>query len=235
MTTIGMTQDLSRTMVQPVRGLSRIRQVLLACGILSAVLYVVTDILGGLRYEGYSFTSQAISELMARGAPSERFVDPLFLMYGVLLLAFGAGVFREGTGRNRPLWIAGVLLMANAALGFTGPTLFEMSQRGAGSVAGDTPHIVLTGVLSFLILLSVGFGGWALGRNFRRYSLGTLLIVVAFGAMTAPNAALLAAGQPTPGFGVVERISIYTSMLWMAVFSIALLKSDRAAAQPSLR
>jgi hypothetical membrane protein len=234
MTTIEVTQDRGR-MVPKVRGLSRTRQVLLACGILSPALYVATDILGGLRYDGYSFTSQAISELMARGAPSEQFVDPLFLIYGVLLLSFGAGVFREGIGRNRHLRIAGVLLMANAALGFTGPTLFEMSQRGAGSLGGDTPHIVLTGLLSFLILLSIGFGGWAMGWTFRRYSLGTLLVVIAFGAMTAPNAALLAAGQPTPNFGVFERVSIYSSMLWMAVFAIALSRNDVAAARPSVR
>ena len=234
MTTIGMTQDRSRTLGQPVAGLSRTRQVLLACGILSAVLYVATDILGGLRYDGYSFTSQAISELMARGAPSERFVDPLFIAYGVLSLAFGVGVFREGAGRNRSMRIAGACLMGNALIGLSGPTLFEMSQRGAGSLAGDTPHIVLTGVLSLLILLAIGFGAWALGWRFRTYSLGTLLLVVAFGALTVPHAARLAAGQPTPGFGVVERISIYTSMLWMAVFAVALLRSNRAAAQPLL-
>jgi hypothetical membrane protein len=234
MTTIGMARDRG-AMVPVVRGLGRTRQVLLACGILSPLLYVATDILGGFRYDGYSFSSQAISELMAKGAPSERFVDPLFLIYGVLLLGFGAGVFREGAGRNRPLRIAGVLLMANAALGFTGPTLFEMSQRGAGSLAGDAPHIVLTGVLSLLILLYIGFGGWALGWTLRKYSLGTLLVVIAFGAMTAPNAALLAAGQPTPGFGVFERVSVYTSMLWMAVFAIVLLRKHLAAARRSVR
>jgi hypothetical protein len=79
MTTIGMTPDLRRTMARPGRSGSMVRQVLLACGILSSLLYLATDVLGGLRYEGYSFTSQAISELMARGAPSEPLVDPLFL------------------------------------------------------------------------------------------------------------------------------------------------------------
>jgi hypothetical protein len=120
---------------------------LLACGILSSLLYVATDILGGLRYEGYSFTSQAISELMAVRAPSEAFVDPLFIAYGVLALAFAVGVFREALGHNRALQIAGALLIAYSAAGFTGPTLFEMHPRGTAGVAADTPHIVLTAVL----------------------------------------------------------------------------------------
>src|SRR5512132_826181 len=143
------------------------RKALLACGILSSLLYVATDVLGGMRYEGYSFNSQAISELMAIGAPSESFVDPLFIIYGVLALAFGVGVFREEAGRNRALRIAGFLLIGYAAIGFTGPTLFEMHQRGAGSLANDLPHIILTAMLVLLQLLAIGFSAFALGKRFR--------------------------------------------------------------------
>src|SRR5919106_1187150 len=95
------------------------RKALLVCGILSSLLYVATDVLGGMRYEGYSFTSQAISELMATGAPSEAFVDPLFITYGVLILAFGVGVLREGVRRSRALRITGALLMGYAVRGAT--------------------------------------------------------------------------------------------------------------------
>lgn len=200
------------------------RLALLVCGILSSLLYVATDLLGGRQYEGYSFTSQAVSELMARGAPSESIVDPLCIAYGVLALAFGVGVFREGAGRSRAMRIAGTMLIGYAAIGFAGPTLFEMQQRGAGSLGSDAPHIILTGVLGMLLLLAIGFGAFALDKRFRIYSLGTLLAVIVFGALTVPYAAQLAAGQPTPGFGIIERIDIYTSMLWVAVFSIALLR-----------
>jgi hypothetical membrane protein len=234
MTTIGIQQDRLTAMAQPVRSRSMVRQVLLVCGILSSLLYVATDVLGGMRYEGYSFTSRAISELMAIGAPSEAFVDPLFIIYGVLALAFGIGVFREGAGRSRALRIAGALLMGYAAIGFTGPTLFEMHQRGAESLASDVPHIVLTGVLSLLTLLAIGFGAFALGKRFRIYSFATLLAVVAFGVMTAPYAARLAAGQPTPGFGIMERIDVYSSLLWIAVLAIAVLRRPGYRGQRSL-
>ena len=226
MTTIEIRQDRVRPIVRPARG-GLVRKVLLVCGILSSLLYVATDVLGGLHYEGYSFTSQAISELMATGAPSEAFVDPLFIAFGVLALAFGVGVFREGAGRNRALRIAGALLIGYAAIGFTGPTLFEMHQRGSGGPDGDVPHIVLTGVLVLLTLLAIGFGAFALGKRFRIYSLGTLLTTIVLGAATAPYGARLAAGQPTPGIGIVERISIYASLLWVAVLAVALLRRPR--------
>jgi hypothetical membrane protein len=210
------------------------RQALLLCGVFSSLLYGATDVLGGLRYPGYSFTSQAISELMASGAPSESIVDPLFIGYGVLALAFGAGVFRDAGGQNRALRITGALLVGYAALGFAGPTFFEMNQRGAGTSAGDALHIALTGALVLFLLAAVGSGAFALDRRFRAYSFATLSIVVVFGALTVPYAARLAQGQSTPGFGVLERIHVYAFMLWLAVLAVALLRRPWPTTRRSL-
>jgi hypothetical membrane protein len=209
---------------EPPRGRT-LGKVLLACGIVSSLLYVATDILGGLLYEGYSFTSQAVSELMAIGAPSEALVDPLFIAYGVLVLAFGVGVVREGAGRSRALRVAGTLLIGYAVIGFAGPTLFEMHPRGTASGDGDLPHIVLTGVLVLLLLLTMAFAAFAFGKPFRMYSLATLVTMIVPGAVAAKYGGRLAAGQPTPGLGIVERIDIYASLLWVAVLALALLRS----------
>ena len=222
MTTIPIGEAASRATRLRARG-SVMRLTLLSAGALSSLLYVAADVLGGRRYPGYDFTSQAVSELMAIGAPSEAFVDPLFLLYGLLALAFGFGVAREGARRNRPLRIAGVLLIAYAAIGFTGPTLFEMHQRGSGSPGGDTPHIILTAVLAMLQLAAIGAAAFALGKRFRVYSLSTFVGIVALGVASAPYSVRLAEGQPTPGFGILERILIYSCMLWVSVLAIALL------------
>ena len=224
MTTISMTGEGGPSTAESSEGSSLGRRVLLACGILSVLVYAAADVVGGMRYDGYSFASQAVSELMAIGAPSERFVDPLFIAFDALLLAFAVGVFREGGGRRRPLRITGALLTAYAAMGLTGPTLFEMHPRGTAGADGDLPHIVVTGAIVLLTLLSIGFGAFALGRRFRRYSLVTLLTITALGLVTVPYGARLAAGQSTPGFGIVERVVIYASLLWVAVLAAALLR-----------
>jgi CubicO group peptidase (beta-lactamase class C family)/hypothetical membrane protein len=204
-----------------------VRTILLACGVLSSLLYVATDILGGLQYPGYNFTSQAISELGAIGSPSKQFVDPLFLIYNALALAFGVGVLREAAGRNRALRTTGALLIGYGAVSLPGmlfSTFFAMEQRGAGSLATDLPHIALTGSLVLFLLLAVGFGAFALGRRFRIYSFGTLLTVIVFSSLTVPYAVRLAAGQPTPGLGIVERIAVYSWLLWVALLGIAVLR-----------
>ena len=61
-----------------------VRKSLLVCGILASLLYAGTDVLASIRFgEYHSFTSQAVSELMAKGAPTERFVDLIFPARGV--------------------------------------------------------------------------------------------------------------------------------------------------------
>lgn len=232
MTTLGLTMAGRRARMEAVHSRSMTRQLLLACGVLSSLLYAATDFLGGMRYEGYSFTSQAISELMAVGAPSESFVDPLFLLYGVFAVAFGVGVFQKDADGRR-LRITGALLTAYAIVGLTGPLFFEMGQRGSGGAGSDFGHIVLTAALVLLLLLTVGFGANALGKRFRAYSWATLLTVIVFGAVSASFGARLAAGAPTPGFGIIERIHVYAFLLWIAVFAIALLRRRDTAAQPS--
>ena len=66
------------------------RRVLLACGVLSSIVYLAADVLGALRWEGYSYVDQTISELAALDAPSRPLVMPLFVTYNLLLFAFAA-------------------------------------------------------------------------------------------------------------------------------------------------
>ena len=206
-----------------------VRRTLLACGIASSAVYVLTDILGGLRYPGYSFFSQAISELGARGAPSAGFVDPLFAFYNLLALLFGVGILVEAARYRRGLRVTGAMLFGYGAIGILAPLVLgadflKMSQRGAGTISDDLPHIILTGVLVLSILLAIGFGAFALGTRFRAYSLATLAAIIALSALTVPYAARVAAGQPTPGFGAVERLDVYSLLAWIAVLAIALLR-----------
>jgi hypothetical protein len=65
----------------------------LSCGVLAPVVYVATDALASILYPGYSFLEQAVSELFAIGAPTSRWVAPLFSLSSVLLLAFVVGVW----------------------------------------------------------------------------------------------------------------------------------------------
>jgi hypothetical membrane protein len=211
----------------PATGRSVAQTILLVCGVVASVLYLATDILGGLKYDGYSFTSQMVSELMAIGAPSERFVDPLFITYGILTVAFGVGVLREAAKSERAIRATGVLLIIYALAGLPGPILFEMHQRGTTGNVNDLPHILLTIVLVLCLLLSMAFGAFAFGKRFRQYSFATIIVAIVCGALGFPYGARLAAGLTTTGFGIIERVNIYASLAWISVFAIMLLRNNR--------
>jgi hypothetical protein len=109
-----------------------------------------------------------------------------------------------------------------------------MTQReelgAGGGTFSDTMHIVLSALTVLLILSQIGFGAAAFSKRFRFYSILTAATVLVFGAKTGLYSPRLAAGDPTPWLGLVERISIGAWLLWMAVVATALLR-DRTLAQ----
>ena len=184
----------------------------LVCGIMSSVVYVGATVLGAMQWKGYSWTTQSVSELFALDAPSRSIVAPAFLLYGILVIAFGWGVWLT-TGTNKTLRIVGATLILYGIAGETGPIFFSMHtyvRGGDQMLQSDVLHIVLTMALVLLILISVGFGAAAFGRRFRIYSIVTLAAVVVFGALAGSQGPALAAGQPTPWLGLTERINIYS-------------------------
>lgn len=202
------------------------RKVLLVCGILSALLYVGTDMAAAWLWEGYSFASQTISELMAVGAPTRPLLVALFSVYNPLVIALGLGVWLSAGSKRSPR-ITGILLAAYGVVGQAGLLFAPMHLRGSRASATDTWHIILTGLLSLLILSSIGFGAFARGKAFRYYSLATILTLVIFGALAGMQGPRLAADLPTPRLGVLERLGIYASLLWTAMLAAVLLSTGK--------
>lgn len=209
-----------------------LRKALLLCGLISSVLYVGADLVAAVRYPGYhSFTSQAISELAAVGAPTKGLVDPLFITYDILIIAFGLGVW-TAAGRTRALRLVGGLLVGIGAVGLVAMPFSPMKLRGTGNLSTDAPHIAVTGVIVLLILSAIGFGASLFGRRFRLYSYATLLVLLLFGAWTGFESARLAELQPTPWLGVAERIQIGAYLLWVVVLAVILWRAGAPAIRP---
>lgn len=209
------------------------RKILLICGVLSSVLYVGADIVAAMRYEGYSYTAQAVSELSAIGAPTRSLLVPVYVAYDLLLIAFGYGLWTSAR-QNRALRASAGLLAGIGAVGLAAMR-FPMNLRGTEMTLTDTMHIIVTGMTVLLILLAIGFGAGAFGRRFRVYSIATLATVLVFGALTALEAPRIAAGLPTPWLGVTERINIGAYLLWVAVVAVMALRARKLAAPDRLR
>ena len=205
---------------------STTRKVLLACGVLSSLLYAVAhDVLAAVLYEGYSPFSQTVSELSSIGAPTRSAVTAVSLVSDLLLIAFGIGVWQSAQGQ-RAGRVTGGLLVAYGALW---PLWLPFPITARGEIASstgltDVMHVVLGAVTVLLMFSAIGFGAAALGKAFRIYSLVTLATVVVFGVLTFAYVPRVGAGAPTPWLGVVERINIGAWLLWVAVLAITLLR-----------
>jgi hypothetical protein len=208
-----------------------LRKILLGCGIVSSVLYIVTDVLGTLRYPGYSYADQTFSELTAQGAPTRPLMVALNgIPYGVLVAAFAGGVWASA-GPKRAARITRAMLLGYAAFGVAGGLVFPMRPRealaaGEGTLR-NTMHIPATAVMSLFIVLAMGFGATLLEKRFRYYSYGTIAILLVFGVLASLQAGQMAANEPTPWMGIEERINIYATMLWVAALAIGLLRAQK--------
>lgn len=203
---------------------ARWRNALLGCGILAAVLYVAMTFAVGLLWPGYSVASQTISELSAIDAPTRPVWMLLGTVYTVLMIAFGWTVWRCAPP-NRALRAVGALLLTQAIFGFFWPPMHQRTVLAAdGKTLTDTLHIVWTIVTGVFFTCALGFGAAALGKRFRVYSIATMVIVLAGGAMTGTYASRIEANLPTQGAGIWERINSTAFMAWVAVLAIALLR-----------
>lgn len=213
--------------------LKMVRKLLLICGILSSLLYVATDVMASWRYEGYSYTDQFYSELLATGAPTRPLMLLVSIAYNLLVAAFAVGVWTSASPK-RAARITGAIMVGYAALSMVTPLFFQMDMRGTEVTPRGSLHGPMTAVMSLFILLSMGFGAFLFGRRFRFYSFATVVIVLIFGALTALQIPQLDAGQATPLMGLKERINIYTTMLWFAALAIVLLRAQGTVVQDHL-
>jgi uncharacterized protein DUF998 len=180
-----------------------------------------------IRYEGYNPVSQVPSELTAIGAPTRALWSPLGWIYTVLVAAFGCGVWKSA-GRNRAVRWMGALIFAYASLGLLWP-IAAMHQREVLAAGGgtwtDTMHLVLGGVTVLLMFLAVGIGAAAFGTRFRLYSIASIVVLLAFGALTFLEAPRLQANLPTPWIGLWERLNITVFLLWIVVLAAMLWRT----------
>jgi hypothetical protein len=197
---------------------------LLTCGILAAVLYVAMTLFVGMLWDGYSAADHTVSELSAIGAPTRPLWTLLGAVYTALMMTFGWAVWTSAPP-NRALRVLGALLMMHGVFGSFWPPMHQRAALAAGGgTVTDTLHLVWVMGTGLLFMLETGFGAAAFGKRFCLYSIVTIAIVVACGAIVGTYTSQIQANLPTPWAGVWERIDIAAYMAWIATLAIALLR-----------
>lgn len=203
----------------------KLKAILLTCGILSSLLYILTDIVSVVIWRDYHYASQTISELFAVDSPIRTFVVICFIIYAFLIYAFGIGIWLTAQDKIS-LKIAATLIIGKEILGLAGTLFFPIHLRGVEGNYSDIMHGIVTAVGVFLFMFPAMISGAVAFKGiFRIYSIVTMTLFIVFGILTGLMQPLYVANLPTPMMGIWERINIYGYMIWIVILSILLLKS----------
>ena len=206
---------------------SSLRRFLLMAGILSTIWYIVVNIIVPFYYPGYNIASQTVSELSAVDAPSRSLWIMLCIPFSLLVIAFGFGVWLSANNNNK-LLVAAAVIIFDAIFGSFWPPMHQRQVIAAGGgTLTDDLHLAWAYIHLAFVLLMIGFGAAALDKRFRIYSIATVIVFIVFGTLTALESPGIEAGTPTPHIGIWERINMGAYMLWVVVFAIALLRTQK--------
>lgn len=197
-------------------------------GIVSLLSYTAMVLFSPLAYPGYDWLSMAVSDLSAEGAPSRELAGQLNALYGpcglVSIMAVCVGV----SGCKSKVMKLGIYSFAAMEwVSSVGYDLFPWVSDAPASNPQNVMHLgvtVLVVVLSLAALVLVAIGA---GKE-QIKSLKIWAVVCLVSMLLGPiGTALL----PKAVFGLFERFSTFSAVVFNAVLGIHLMKGRFDACQ----
>lgn len=192
-------------------------------GVAGVLAYIGTWVSGGILWEGYDPTRQAISELFAIGAPVGTRL-PLSIglaVSGVGLAAFGWAMHVGLPGRG----LLGPALAVLSGVMTVAVVFFPCTSQcpGAGSSFTDTMHVVTAGTGYVALMLAPLAMGWRVRDH---------LPGLAMASWVLGGGALALFLARTAGFapeysGLQQRIFNTTADLWYVVAAVVIVRRAR--------
>lgn len=207
----------------------KMKKLLILSGILAPIIYVGTVLLGGILRPGYSHLAEAISELVAAGAPNKPLLSSLFIVYNVLCSAFGIGLLQQTintSGRKTSGKFGAISLILIGIIGVLLELFFPQDPGGQAVTFAGTMHIILASMAALLTMITiVSTGLWF--REIPRFKGYTLYSVITFAVIFVAGGSVPILGMTHPYFGLLERIPIGAFIQWLFVTGLKMYSLSR--------
>lgn len=186
-------------------------------GILSVVFYLLHDIIGAMNYSGYNWMSQAVSDLTAADSPSFIIASGYVTVYKILnCLCCALLCILIKNEKSKTLRIGVYLFSTMNYISAIGYALFPLSGAGYDGTVQSFIHVyvltTLVVLLSIISLILIAVGSF-IGKD-KHKILGILsvisLVLMFIGAVGSANV-------PKEFFGVVERFSTYSAVVFTGI------------------
>lgn len=188
-------------------------------GVLSSLFYILAVFISPFAYPGYDWMSQAVSDLSAQNAPSLKLWNLLSAPYGVLGLISLTTCCIFTQGKTNKILRSGIYLFTIMNyISFFGYTYFPLTESGLANTFQDTMHLVVTGfvlALSVISLVLLMIGGY---RKKSYISLAIAASICLVFMMTSSISLVV----PKSIFGIVERLSTLSATIFTGVIGIYL-------------
>jgi hypothetical protein len=203
------------------------QRILLLCGVIAPIFFILIALLGGALRPGYSHMSETVSELFAPGSPNKLLLDILHSIFALLLIFFGFGILgyvRQHKHTNTQGRTGAWLYIAMGFVSLASAVYFPIDAWGSPPTSRGQIHMILHGIISLLTLTSMLFiGSWFYhaeqARNFRTHSYITV-------AMALLGAAWFIMSYGGPHMGLVERITALIGFQWIITLALRILSSQ---------
>ncbi len=204
------------------------RYFIFCSGVFGVSLFVAASIIGGLQVEGYSFTSQYISESFSEGLPNVVFLRYMYIASGSLLLLFGfmvpqaltlSKVAKSGFYLFGNFYGLGSVTVALFPCDFGCPTAIEsssLSQLVHNASASFTYMVVP------ICLLMIG-----LNLRSRSAFAGVSKVSLICGALSVGFVVLLFGNTSSTFIGLFQRIIEGSILFWVIYCSFYVLKHQK--------
>jgi hypothetical membrane protein len=193
-------------------------------GIVGSVVYVLTVILGGLLWHGYSHISQAISELIMTTSPNQIIMQPLFWVYNLLLIAFSIGYYRWG--KAKLIKISAMFLFVVAFSGVM-MLIFPQDAIGTSLSTHGLIHLIFAGLAALSTLVAVFLSAISFWRRNDYKQLGGISLVLGLIILISGPLTAIAPTAFPHYFGLSERITIGSFIVWWFLLSYTIYKNER--------
>ena len=187
-------------------------------GILSLVFYILHDVVGAIKYSGYNWTSQAVSDLTASDSPVYVLSHGLSVVHGIFsCICCTLVCILVQKEKKKSLRVGVYLFTIMGFISSIGYTLFPLSSKGYDESFQSFVHVyiltalvVLLSIISLILILVGAFKS-------KKKTLGILalasLVLMFMGAVGS-------GAFPKEVFGIVERFSTYSAVVFTTILGI---------------
>lgn len=189
-------------------------------GIISIVFYFLHDIVGSMNYPGYSPMSQAVSDLTATDAPSfvvsSGYVT-IYKIFSILCLSLVCILIKNEKDKNLRLGV--YLFTIMNYISSIGYALFPLTSAGYDGSMQSFIHVyILTALVVILSIVSLVLISTGSLRGKEKHKLLGILSLISLLLMF--TGAVGSQNVPKEVFGIVERFSTYSAVLFTGVLGI---------------